>query len=65
MLIETIIQINVKATSYRVTSLLLLETIFYVFFYIYSFWWEQFFGVMEMYFFNKSFIPAGGIRIFV
>ena len=32
VLVETIIKIKVKAISYRVISLLLLETIFYAFF---------------------------------
>ena len=35
VLVETIIQIKVKAISYRATSPLLLETIFYAFFYIF------------------------------
>ena len=34
VLVETIIQIKVETISYRVISLLLLETIFYAFFYI-------------------------------
>ena len=54
---ETIIQIQVKAISYRATSFLLLETIFCAFFHIYSIRWKQFFGVVETYFFltNPSF----------
>ena len=44
VLVETIIQIKVKAISYRVTSLLLLKTIFYAFFYIYSCRGKQFLG---------------------
>ena len=65
VLVETIAQIKVKAISYRVTSVLLLDTIFYAFFiYIYSFRWKQFFDIVET-FFNESFIAAGGIRIFV
>ena len=35
------------------------------FLYVFSYRWKQFFRVVETYFFNKSFIPAGGIRIFV
>ena len=42
-----------------------METIFYAFFKIYSCRGKQVFGVVETYFFNESFIPAGGTRIFV
>ena len=56
-----------KTISYRVTSLLLLETIFCAFFiYIYIFLpVKAVFRRSENVFFNESFILAGGIRIFV
>ena len=56
-----------KTISYRVTSLLLLETIFCAFYiYIYIFLpVKAVFRRSENVFFNESFILAGGIRIFV
>ena len=57
-----------KTISYRVTSLLLLETIFCAFFIyiIYIFLpVKAVFRRSENVFFNESFILAGGIRIFV
>ena len=52
------------AMFYRATSLLLFEAIFYMLF-RYSCWWKQLSGIVETYFFNESFILAGGIRIYV
>ena len=55
-----------EAISYRVTFLLLLETIFYAFFYIYScLSVKAVFRHKGNVFFNEYFILAGGIKIFV
>ena len=66
VLVETIIQIKVKPFLIELyTFLLLLETIFYAFF-MYTFLpVKAVFRRSENVFFKESFVPVGGIRIFV
>ena len=57
--VETIIHIKVMPFFYRITSLLLLETIFYVFFsFLISCHRKQFFCVVETYLFKEDFIQS-------
>ena len=57
--VETIIHIKVMPFFYRITSLLLLETIFYVFFsFLISCHRKQFFCVVEKYLFKEDFIQS-------
>ena len=65
VLVETIIQIKVKPFLIEQPLSYYCKLFSTRFLYIYSCRWKQFFGVVETYFFNESFIPAGGIRIFV
>ena len=65
VLVETIIQIKVNQFLVEQPFSYYWKPFSTRFLYIYYCWWNQFFGRVKTYFFNKSSIPAGGIRLFV